>query len=115
MVCSHKFFCNQQPCYWMYLCLHSAVSKFSTGYTWFYWPYHKNGGKRIQIPSNENDFAGYTEMELYVPCKYETYKEEILQHLSEGEYAEMMVKARGYMSSDAVKSIKPNIFVAFLL
>ena len=82
--------------------------KLSTGYTWFYWPYHRDGNKRIQWPGCENDFDGFTEKQLYVSPKYNTYKQEILSHLTKEKYDEMMIKAEQYMDTIRVKSIKPN-------
>ena len=38
------------------------------------------------MPGNENDLGGYSEQELYVSCRYDSYKEEILAHLDKGSY-----------------------------
>lgn len=70
------------------------VSKFSTGYTWFYWPYYQNGNKKLHLFGNENNYGGFTEQQLYVPRKYETYKAEILSHdISKRTYGIILVKA----------------------
>ena len=74
--------------------IHDIVPKFSTGYIWFYWPY-----KRDWQPAGlENDFGGYTSSQLYVPCKYNTYKEEILSHISKKKYDLMKIKADLYFN-----------------
>lgn len=81
--------------------------KFSTGYTWFYWEYFKNGGNVLQFPGNADDYGGYTEQELYVNRKYADFKEEILSHLGIKSYdQQIMVKAHEYMNMKKVKSMK---------
>lgn len=88
---------------------------FSKGFIWFYWEHHKNGGKRIQLPGNENDFDGYTEQQLYVPCKYETYKQEILSHLNIDSYNLILTKAKQYLQTREIKSLTPHELGYYLL
>ena len=66
------------------------------------------------MTGNENDFGGFTEKELYVPRKYETYKEEILSHITKKEYELIMTKATEYSKSTKVKSITPNFQIVLL-
>ena len=86
------------------------MSLFSKGFTWFYWQYHRDNKKRVQIPGNEDDFDGYTEQQLYVPCKYNSYKDETLQHLNMASYEVMMTKAKQYINSTAIRAMTPNYF-----
>lgn len=83
---------------------------FSQGFTWFYWPYHKNSGKRWHIPGNHNDYGGYSEKDLYVPCKFSSYKEEILAHLQRDCCDLVIVKAKQYMATKLIRKMRPNDF-----
>ena len=58
------------------------------------------------MPGLENDFGGYTEQQLYVSCKYKTYKEEILTQIHIEEYELALIKARMYLKSPRIKAIK---------
>ena len=83
--------------------------KFSTGFTWFYWEFYKNGGIPPQYSGNENNYNGYLPKDLYVNAKYSNYKQEILQHLDVKIYEELVItKAKEYMKSTLVKSMKAS-------
>lgn len=92
-----------------------TVSKFATGFTWFYWPHFRDGGKMAQLPGNQNDLDGYPEDQLYVKCKYPTYKDEILSHLGINQYNEIMIKAEEYLKTNRVRAMKPSAWAIDLL
>lgn len=81
---------------------------FSKGFIWFYWDYHKNGGNRAALLQ---DYGGYTEQQLYVACKYTTFKNEILEHLDKETYDLVMTKSEQYLNTHQVKSMTPNTLV----
>lgn len=83
---------------------------FSSGFIWFYWKYHKDGNKRYQPPTNENDYGGYEEKELYVPQKYQSYKQEILEQISKESYDLALEKATQYMQISTIRAIEANMY-----
>lgn len=60
------------------------VPTFSKGFVWFYWKYYRDYGKRSL--RNEYDYDGYTEKELCVERKYDSYKQETLSHINMKSY-----------------------------
>eukprot|EP01084_Bolivina_argentea_P071332 129717_1 len=84
-------------------------SSFQVGFRFYYWAYYeKNESNEDILFWNKNDHGGYTKKELYVEKKYQTLKEEILNHLAPNEYDIAAVKASKYMDTGKVKSIKVN-------
>ena len=90
-----------------------TVSSISVGIMWFYWPYFK---EKASIPgslwesergNNKYDFDGYIISDLYVNKKYNSYKMETLQHISNKEFNKnVLKKADAYMRTHKVKSLK---------
>eukprot|EP01084_Bolivina_argentea_P307572 531644_1 len=93
----------------------SSVS-FSTGFIWFYWSWYKNGNTPLKMPTNVNDYSGYTIKQLFVKKKYQSYKQELLHHISMNEYTDsVLFKAQQYMNSDKVKELRVNKMLVGLL
>eukprot|EP01084_Bolivina_argentea_P239627 402717_1 len=89
-------------------------SSFQVGFRFYYWPYYEKNESNDEdiLFWNKNDHGGYTKKELYVEKKYQTLKEEILNHPKVGllptQYELSVVKASKYMNTERVKSIKVN-------
>ena len=60
------------------------------------------------MPGNEDDFRGYSEKELLVKAKYGTYKQETLCHLCMNKCEMTVTKAKEYMTSTKIKTIRQN-------
>ena len=86
-------------------------TSFSIGYQFYYWPKYKDmddiGYNRID---NINDHSGYKVSELYIPQKYETFKEEIsnYEYFDMNCYYDLSKKINSYMENEWVKSFKPR-------
>lgn len=89
---------------------------FSSGICWFYWPWYRNRQTIPQGPGNIslgniNNYGGYEIAELFVEKKYDSYKQELLQHIGIMGWNQLViVKAKEFMVSDKVKAIKANWF-----
>ena len=83
------------------------MTSFSCGFQWFYWDWYKD---QTEIPINRNMAAealpnGYEPRELYVKRKYNSYKEEMLHHISHRQYRICSNKANQQMTSIKVKKL----------
>ena len=69
---------------------------FSTGFVFFYWDNYKNGGKRTEFEGFKNSFKGFSESELSVSPKHDSFKDETLNHLNITGYKLAITKAKEY-------------------
>ena len=61
------------------------------------------------LGGNDNDYGGYTKEELCVPKKYDSYKEELLEHFDIGNLNENVIdKANEFMRTSNVKKMTSN-------
>ena len=65
------------------------------------------GGRRYEMPGNENNLHGYSVKELYVAPRFSSYKEEIIQNLGDiTEYQHVVIKAKELLKSVKVKAMR---------
>lgn len=94
-------------------------SSFSTGFSFFYWPYFKEMDKQKMLKYKEqelvwniNDLSGYSVNELYVAPIHNNFKSEIMDYdddeIDIDQYNELVInKSLQFMQSHKVKAIKP--------
>eukprot|EP01084_Bolivina_argentea_P201281 344073_1 len=88
------------------------ASTCNIGYRFYYWKYYKTlcfDSDAEEWHWNKNDHSGYQPYALYVECKYESFKEEILNNtihpLTLDEYNISFQKTAEYMKTEKVKQI----------
>eukprot|EP01084_Bolivina_argentea_P292202 502287_1 len=85
-------------------------SSFSIGQIFYYWSkyQHMEEWDQNKIKCNINNHGGHTIAELFVPKKWETFKEEVAnyKYFSMVQYKDLVVKINEYMKSEIVSTIK---------
>eukprot|EP01084_Bolivina_argentea_P071675 130243_1 len=85
---------------------------FNTGFIFYYWNYYKTAQQKQEYEQwfdNENDHSGYLPHQLYIPNKYTSLKEEILNNtiycLKRYQFRISLKKAKEYIQTNQAKSI----------
>lgn len=92
-----------------------SSSSFNVGFIFYYWPYYRDTNKEIEKEQHEwniNDHSGYTIKQLYVPPKWGTFKQEVLQYgfIDIDEYYELVIQnAIQHFATNKVRNIKATI------
>ena len=91
--------------------IYSALT-FSTGIAWMYWDKFRNKEQFDQYYFSNNNYGTRKPKELYVHRKYQTFKEEILEHIGADCYTVLMTKVNKYMEAGSkfIRTIKCTNF-----
>ena len=82
------------------------MNTFSCGFCWFYWDYYKDKEAVKSFYKLVDEHLDHKPKDLYVKQKFQSYKQEILSHLSKRQYLICYTKAKKYFPSAKVKALK---------
>eukprot|EP01084_Bolivina_argentea_P097171 174697_1 len=94
--------------------------EFSTGFTFYYWPYYKTVEQEVEDITNIyniQDHHGYKQHQLFVKPNHPNIKEELLQNdnITLSQFQSKLVKAESFYSADVVRQSQASSFVAIVL